>query len=570
MLTREAALQDKVQDQEYDAIVVGSGISGGWAAKELTEKGLRVLMLERGRNIEHVKDYINATKGPWEYPHRGGRTQEMIKHYPVLKRDYPLNEKNLDYWVKDEESPYTETKRFDWYRGYHVGGRSLMWGRQSYRWSDIDFEANVKEGVAIDWPIRYKDIAPWYDHVEKFAGIAGNRDGLPVLPDGQFMPPHKLNCGEELVAGKLKKLFDGKRHLIHARTANITMPLPGRNQCQSRDACWLGCPFGAYFSTQSSTLPAAMATGKLTLKPFAIVSEVIYDKDKKRASGVRVVDAVTNATTDYKAKIIFLCASTLNTAWLLMRSATDIWPGGLGSSSDQLGHNLMDHHFRLGASGSLEGLEDKYYFGRRPTGFYIPRYRNVFGDKREYLRGFGYQGSASRDGWSRGIAEAGIGGAFKDALTEPGQWTIGGMAFGEMLPNHDNKVTLDESKKDKWGMPVLKIDCATGENERMMRKDMMDDMAESLTAAGAKNVHTYDYGYFPGQGIHEMGTARMGLDPKTSVLNKNNQVWDAPNVFVTDGSAMTSASCVNPSLTYMALTARAADFAVNELTKRNL
>ena len=562
--------EEAVQEPAYDAIVVGSGISGGWAAKELTEKGLRVLLLERGRNIEHVKDYVNATKGQWEYPHRGGRTQEMIKHYPVLKRDYPLNEKNLDFWVKDEESPYTETKRFDWYRGYHVGGRSLMWGRQSYRHGDIDFDANLKEGVAVDWPIRYDEIAPWYDKVEKFAGIAGNRDGLDVLPDGQFMPPHKLNCGEEFVSGKLKTLFDGKRHLIHARTANITQALPGRGACQSRDACWLGCPYGAYFSTQSSTLPAAMATGKLTLKPFSIVSEVLYDKDKKRASGVRVLDAVTNETTDYSAKVIFLCASTLNSTWLLMRSATDLWPGGLGSSSGELGHNLMDHHFRLGASGRLEGLDDQYYYGRRPTGFYIPRYRNIGGDKRDYLRGFGYQGSASRSGWSRAIAEAGIGGAFKDEMAQPGGWSIGGMAFGEMLPSHDNKITLDDTQKDKWGLPVLRIDCATGENERLMRRDMMNDMAELLSAAGVKDVNTYDYGYFPGQGIHEMGTARMGRDPRTSVLNAHNQVWDAPNVFVTDGSAMTSAAAVNPSLTYMALTARAADFAVSELNKRNL
>ncbi len=563
-------MQDQAQDVTYDAIVVGSGISGGWAAKELTEKGLRVLLLERGRNVEHVKDYVNATKGAWEYPHRGGRTQEMSKNYPVLKRDYPLNEKNLDFWVNDQESPYTEVKRFDWYRGYQVGGRSLMWGRQSYRLGDLDFDANLKEGVAVDWPVRYAEMAPWYDKVERFAGIAGTRNGLAQLPDGQYMPPHKLNCGEELVGGKMTKLFDGKRKLIHARVANITQPLPGRAQCQSRDACWLGCPYGAYFSTQSSTLPAAMATGRLTLKPWSIVSEVIYDKDKKRASGVRVLDAVTNQTIDYSAKVIFLCASTLNSTWLLMRSATDVWPGGLGSSSGELGHNLMDHHFRLGANGRLEGLDDKYYYGRRPTGFYIPRYRNLDGEKRDYLRGFGYQGSASRSGWSRAIAEAGIGGAFKDQMAQPGDWSIGGMAFGEMLPNHANRVTIDDSKTDKWGMPVLKIDCATGENERLMRVDMMNDMAETLEASGVKDVRTYDYGYFPGQGIHEMGTARMGRDPQSSVLNAHNQVWDAPNVFVTDGSSMVSAAAVNPSLTYMALTARAADFAVNELTKRNL
>jgi choline dehydrogenase-like flavoprotein len=559
-----------MQATEYDAIVVGSGISGGWAAKELTEKGLRVLLLERGRNVEHIKDYVNATKGPWEYPHRGGRTQEMEARYPVLKRDYPLNEKNLDFWVNEQESPYTEVKRFDWYRGYQVGGRSLLWGRQSYRLSDLDFAANASDGIATDWPIRYSDIASWYDHVERFAGISGSIEGLAQLPDGQFQPPMPLNCGEERVAAALQKAFSGKRRIIPGRTANLTAPLPGRSPCVYRNACWLGCPYGAYFSTQSSTLPAAVATGRLTLKPFAIVSEVLYDKDRRRASGVRVIDAISNATTDYSAKVIFLCASALNSTWLLLRSATDIWPGGLGSSSGQLGHNLMDHHFRLGASGKLAGLDDKYYFGRRPTGFYIPRYRNVAGDRRQYLRGFGYQGGASREGWSRAVAELGVGAAFKDRIAQPGEWTIGATAFGEMLPNHANKVTLDETKKDKWGLPVLKIDCAIGENERLMRKDMTADMAEMLEACGVKDVETYENEYFPGMGIHEMGTARMGTSPKSSVLNKWNQVWDAPNVFVTDGAAMTSAACQNPSLTYMALTARACDHAVNELNRRNL
>jgi choline dehydrogenase-like flavoprotein len=559
-----------VQATEYDAIVVGSGISGGWAAKELTEKGLKVLLLERGRNVEHIKDYVNATKAPWQYAHRGGRTKAMEELYPVLKRDYPLNEKNLEFWANDKDNPYTETKRFDWYRGYQVGGRSLMWGRQSYRHSDFDFAANAKEGIAIDWPIRYADIAPWYDHVEKHAGISGSKEGLPQLPDGQFQPPMPLNCGEEMIAGRLKTKFDGKRRIIPGRPANATQQLKGRFACQYRNACWLGCPYGGYFSTQSSTLPAAMATGNLTLKPFSIVTEVVFDKNTKKASGVRALDAVSEQTTEYKAKVIFLCASTLNSTWLLMRSATDVWPGGLGSSSGELGHNLMDHHFRCGASGKLEGLEDKYYFGRRPTGFYIPRYRNLFGDKRNYLRGFGYQGSAGREGWSRAVAELGVGGAFKDRMAEPGGWTMGATAFGEMLPVHANMVSLDTEKKDKWGQPVLKIDCATGENEKQMRKDMINDMAEMLEQTGAKDVDTYDAEYFPGMGIHEMGTARMGRDPKTSVLNANNQVWDAPNVFVTDGSCMTSAACVNPSLTYMALTARAADFAVKELNRRNL
>ncbi|MDA0680638.1 MAG: GMC family oxidoreductase [Proteobacteria bacterium] len=559
-------------EEEFDAIVVGSGISGGWAAKELTEKGLRVLLLERGKNVEHIKDYVNARKGPWEYAHRGGRTTAMEDAYPVLKRDYPLNEKNLDWWASDKDSPYTEIKRFDWYRGYHVGGRSLTWGRQSYRLSDFDFEANARDGVAVDWPIRYADLAPWYDHVERHAGISGSHESMPQLPDGEFQPAMPLNCGEELVAGRLKGAFNGHRRIIPGRTANMTQSRPGRSPCQYRNACWLGCPYGGYFSTQASTLPAAVATNRLTLKTFAIVTDLTYDRDRKRATGVNVIDAVTEKTVQYKAPLIFLCASTLNSTWILMRSATDVWPGGLGSSSGELGHNLMDHHFRVGASGSLNesSLDDKYYVGERPTGFYIPRYRNLFGDKREYLRGFGYQGSASRTGWQRAVRELGVGADFKDGLSQPGEWQIGATAFGEMLPSHDNSIGIDATKTDKWGLPVLKIDCEIGENERMMRVDMMNDMAETLDAAGVRNVEAYDRDYAPGMGIHEMGTARMGRDPKTSVLNSWNQVWDAPNVFVTDGSGMTSSACQNPSLTYMALTARAADYAVSELKRRNL
>ena len=558
--------------ESYDAIVVGSGISGGWAAKELTEKGLEVLLLERGKNVEHIKDYVNTTKAPWEYPHRGGRTVAMEEAYPVLKRDYPLNEKNLDWWASDRDSPYTELKRFDWYRGYHVGGRSLMWGRQSYRLSDFDFEANAREGIAVDWPIRYRDLAPWYDRVERHAGISGSLEDMPQLPDGEFQPAMPLNCGEELIAGRLARHFDGRRRIIPGRVANMTRPLPGRSACQYRNACWLGCPFGAYFSTQSSTLPAAMATNRLTLMPFAIVTELTYDRDRQRATGVQVMDAVTGKTTEFRAPVIFLCASALNSTWILMRSATDLWPDGLGSSSGELGHNLMDHHFRIGARGIIEdeSLGDKYYFGRRPTGFYIPRYRNLFGDKRDYLRGFGYQGSASRLDWERAVAELGIGGDFKDRMAEPGEWRIGATAFGEMLPNHDNKVGLDASRKDKWGLPVLEFDCEMGENEALMRIDMANDMAEMLDAAGVSRVETYEDEYYPGMGIHEMGTARMGRDRRTSVLNAWNQVWDAPNVFVTDGACMTSAACQNPSLTYMALTARAADHAVKELKRGNL
>ncbi|HEU5365297.1 MAG TPA: GMC family oxidoreductase, partial [Hanamia sp.] len=551
-------------ENTYDAIVIGSGISGGWAAKELTEKGLKTIMLERGKNIEHKTDYVNAVKGPWEFPHRGGRTQQMIKDYPVLKRDYPLNEMNLDWWVNEKESPYTEIKRFDWFRGYHVGGRSLLWGRQSYRWSDFDFEANAKDGIAVDWPIRYKDIEPWYTYAEKFAGISGSKDGLPQLPDGHFLPAMEMNVVEKDVAARIKKNFQGKRDMIIGRTANITEPIQERTNCQYRNKCWLGCPFGGYFSTQSSTLPAAMKTGNLTVRPWSIVTKILYDKDTKKATGVEVLDAETNKTYQYFAKIVFLNASTFNSAWVLMNSATDIWPDGLGSSSGELGHNIMDHHLGVGASGEVEGYDDRYYFGRRPNGIYIPRFRNLFGDKRDYIRGFGYQGGASRQGWSREIAEMNIGGDFKDALSEPGPWTMGVGGFGEILPYHENKITLDKTRKDKWGLNILATDAEWKDNERKMRVDMKNDAMEMLEAAGVKNVKGFDGDGTMGRGIHEMGSARMGLDPKTSVLNKWNQVWDAPNVFVTDGSFMVSSNCVNPSLTYMAMTARAVDHAVGE------
>ncbi len=554
----------------YDAIVIGSGISGGWAAKELTEKGLKVIMLERGEQIEHIKDYVNANKDPWEFPHAGGRTQQMIKDNPVMKRDYPLNEMNYSWWANDKDNPYTEVKRFDWFRGYHVGGRSLMWGRQSYRWSDFDFEANVKDGFGVDWPIRYKDIAAWYDYAEKFAGISGSKENLPQLPDGQFMPPMDLNCVEKDVAARIKDHYKNARTMIIGRTANITMPHDDRTECQYRNKCWLGCPFGAYFSTQSSTLPAARKTGNLTLRPMSIVTKIIYDKDTKKAKGVEVLDAETNKTYEYFSKIVFVNASTLNSTWILMNSATDVFPDGLGSSSNALGHNLMDHHLGVGASGKMEGYEDKYIYGRRANGVYVPRYRNLFGDKRDYLRGFGYQGGAGREGWSRDIAELNIGADFKEALTEPGEWTMGMGGFGEILPYAENKITLDKTKKDKWGLNVLSIDCELKDNERKMRKDMQNDAIEMLTAAGVKDVKGWEADGTPGRGIHEMGTARMGKDPKTSVLNGNNQVWDAKNVFVTDGAAMASAACVNPSLTYMALTARAANFAVEELKKGNL
>lgn len=552
----------------YDAIVIGSGISGGWAAKELTEKGLKVLMLERGRNFEHVKDYKSASKHPWEFEHRGTATQEQTKTHPVIARGWALYEPIMDYWVNEVDCPYTEIKPFTWWRSYQMGGRSILWGRQSYRWSDHDFGANLKDGIAVDWPIRYKDIASWYDYAEKFAGISGSKEGLSQLPDGHFLPPMDLNCVEKDVSARIKEKM--KRSMIIGRVANLTEAIPGRTQCQFRNRCWEGCPFGGYFSTQSSTLPAAVKTGNLTVRPFSIVTKILYDKNTKKAKGVEVLDAENNKTYEYYSKIVFVNASTLNSAWVLMNSATDVWPDGLGSSSGELGHNIMDHHYNLGASAKVEGYDDKYYYGRRANGFYIVRFANLFGDKRNYLRGFGYQGSASRDGWARDVAELNIGGDFKDALTEPGQWSIGMTGFGEILPYHENKITLDKNKKDKWGLPVLAMDAELKDNEYAMRKDIVAEAKAMLEAAGLKDITTWDNGHAIGHGIHEMGTARMGNDPKTSVLNKHNQVWDAKNVFVTDGACMVSSACQNPSLTYMALTARAADFAYNELKKGNI
>lgn len=559
----------------YDAIVIGSGISGGWAAKELCEKGLKVLMLERGRPYEHIKDYKTAGNNPWDFEHRGKATVQQKKDNPVISRDWAMygtaaQEALMDSWANEKECPYVEVKPFTWWRSYQMGGRSILWGRQCYRLSDMDFEANAKEGIAVDWPIRYKELAAWYDYVEKFAGISGSRQGLAHLPDGQFLPPMDLNCVEKEVAERIKKSYNDQRHMFIGRVANLTAAIPGRTKCQFRNRCWEGCPFGGYFSTQSSTLPAALATKNLTVRPYSIVTKINYNKETQKATGVEVLDAETNKTYVYNAKIVFLNASALNSAWVLMNSATDIWPEGLGSSSGELGHNVMDHHYMLGAQGTIEGFNDKYYYGRRANGFYISRFTNMNGDKRDFLRGYGYQGSASRAGWSRDIAELNIGAEFKEALTEPGSWQIGATGFGEILPYHDNKITLDKNVKDKWGLPVLSMDAELKENELKMRKDIIKELVAMYEAAGVKNITTWDKDYYIGQGIHEMGTARMGREAKTSVLNSHNQVWDCKNVYVTDGACMTSSACQNPSLTYMALTARAADHAVSELKKGNI
>lgn len=567
------------EEVTYDAIVIGTGISGGWAAKELCEKGLNTLVLERGRMVRHVVDYPTANLDPWDMPNRGRTSpQEIEEKYPKQSRTgYTISEATKHWFVNDIENPYSEVKRFDWMRGYHVGGRSIMWGRHSYRLSDLDFTANAKDGHGTDWPIRYAELAPWYDYVETFAGISGQNEGLAQLPDGKFLPPMALNCVEQKLRESTAANFGG-RVVTMGRVAHLTQPNPeyhgSRGKCQYRNRCIRGCPFGAYFSSPSATLPAAEATGNMTLRPNSIVFSLIYDAAQKKATGVRIIDAETNETHEFFSKIIFLCASALGSTQILMNTVSDEYPDGLGSSSGELGHNLMDHHFRCGANGEYDGFHDKYYKGRRPGGVYIPRFRNVdkASERTDYVRGFGYQGSASRQNWMRNIAEmsATMGPEAKEELMKPGPWRMGLTAFAECLPYHENKVTLNREQTDKWGLPTLTFDCEWKENEKAMRPDMMESAAEMLEAAGFKNVSTYDAQSWPGLGIHEMGTARMGTSAKNSVLNKHNQVWDAPNVFVTDGACMTSAGCQNPSLTYMALTARAANFAVEEMKKMNI
>lgn len=563
---------DAQKQNTFDAIVVGTGISGGWAAKELTQKGLKTLVLERGRDVKHQVDYPTMTKDPWQLPLGGQLSEEEIKLYPIQSRTNWVNQANKHWWVNDLENPYTEVKPFDWIRGYHAGGRSLMWGKQTYRLADLDFEANKKEGIGIDWPIRYKDLASWYDYVENYIGVSGNAEGIPHLPDGKFLPPMELNCVEEVFRDKLAEKMG--RKLTIGRVAHLTAALPhdpSRGICQSRNLCDRGCPYGAYFSSNASTLPAAAKTGNMTMRPHSIVHSIIYDEQKGKAIGVRVIDAETKEELEFYARIIFLNASTLGSTFILLNSISKRFPNGLGNGSGQLGRNLMDHQYRVGAEASVEGFDDKYYIGRRPNGIYIPRFRNVGNDKRtDYVRGFGYQGSASREGWSRGVSELAFGEELKNSLTTPGPWRIGITGFGECLPYYENQVSINTDKKDKFGLPTLSIDAEWKENEKVMRKDMMASAAEMLEAAGFKNVSTYDAPNNIGLGIHEMGTARMGHDPKTSVLNKWNQVHEAKNIFVTDGACMTSSACQNPSLTYMALTARAADYAVSEMKKGNL
>lgn len=561
---------------QYDAIVVGSGISGGWSAKELCEKGLKVLLLERGRMIEHVTDYITANKDPWDFPHHDLQMpNDLLKKYPVQNRTgFAIMESTHHHFVNDLENPYIEEKPFDWIRGYHVGGRSLMWGRYSFRFSDLDFEANAKEGIATDWPIRYKDIAPWYDYVEKFAGIAGDRDGLPHLPDGQFQPAMPDNCIESHFRNTVNTNFKDRR-VISARAAHLTAPTEeqlalGRASCQYRNRCMRGCPFGAYFSTQSATLPAARRTGNLTLRPHSIVNSIIYDEKSGKASGVRVIDEQTNEWLEFSAKIIFLNASALGSTFILMNSTSNRFPNGMDDSG-QLGHNLMDHHFHVGATADYQQDLDKIYYGRHPAGLYVPRFRNLPGhEKQPFNRGYGFEVYTWRDGWQHSMDMDGMGAEFKEKVATYGDWKMILDAFGECMPYYDNKVTLRDEKKDKWGQPVLKMDVHYRENEALMRKDAKEQAVAMMEKAGFSNIEAYDRQAHPGLSIHEMGTARMGTDAKNSVFNKYNQHHIVNNVFCTDGACMTSSPCQNPSLTYMALSARAADYAVAELKRGNI
>ncbi len=559
------------QTEQFDAIVVGTGISGGWAAKELCENGLKTLVLERGRMVRHIEDYPTMNQDPWDLSNGGQLSREEKEKYHIQRKlNWAPDEGNKHFFVNDLEHPYVQTKRFDWIRGYQVGGRSLTWGRQSYRWSDLDFEANKKEGVSIDWPVRYKDIAPWYDKVELYIGVSGQNLGLKHLPDGKFQPPMKLNCVEAEFQSAIGEKFDDGRLITIGRTAHITDPnadFEGRGACQNRDRCWRGCPFGGYFSSNSSTLPAAERTGNMTLRPNSIVYEVLYDDTTQKATGVRIIDAVTHEKLEFKAKVIFLCASSMASVGILLQSKSVRFPNGLGNDSDALGRGIMDHHYKLGATAKVDGHLDKYYKGRRANGFYIPRFVNLDEKTKrtDYIRGFGFQGTASRGDWSESISEMSYGKELKERLLKPGEWQIGATGFGEFLPYDDNRVTLSPTEKDQWGLPQLDFDVEFKENEYNMREDIKKEIVAMFKAAGFKDVRAYDEKTGPGLGIHEMGGARMGHSPKTSILNKYNQVHSVPNVYVTDGAFMTSSNCVNPSLTYMAFTARAANHAAEQI-----
>ena len=558
--------------EKFDAIVIGSGITGGWAAKELTEKGLKVLVLEAGRPIIPEQDYAEHIPVS-EMKFRGMNDREgQAKNQPIQRTCYACEEWASKFFVSDVDNPYTTDpgKPFAWIRGRQVGGKSITWGRQSYRWSDLDFEANARDGIAVDWPIRYADIAPWYDYVEDFAGITGQAEGLAQLPDGHFLPPMEMNCAELHVKEAIAKHFGPERVITIGRAAVLTRPHNGRYPCHFCGPCHRGCITRSYFSSLNATLPAAEKTGRMTVRPYSVVHSLIFDSQTRRVTGVRVVDGQTKKTLEFQARIIFVCGSTLESTRILLNSVTPEFPDGLGNSSGQLGKNLMDHIMAGGARGTIPGFLDRIQTGRRPNGIYVPRFRNVSNKEKDFLRGYGFQGGAERAGWDRGILEPGFGVNFKNSLKQPGPWTMRFHGFGECLPNPANFVEIDKERVDAWGVPTLRIHCEWRENEKAMQEDMAVAAAEMLAAAGAKEIRPYIQHDPPGLTIHEMGTARMGKDPKTSVLNAHNQVHDVPNLFMTDGACMTSSSCVNPSLTYMALTARACDYAVSQMKKGEL
>ena len=560
-------------DNQFDAIVIGSGISGGWAAKELCEKGLKTLVLERGRDVKHIEDYPTANMNPWDFPHRGTIPFHIQEENPVVSRCYAFNEGTEHFFVKDKEHPYEQTKPFDWIRGYQVGGKSLLWARQTQRWSDFDFEGPARDGFAVDWPIRYKDIAPWYSHVEKFAGIMGNKDGLPELPDGEFMPAYDLNCVENYFREVVNEKFPG-RHIIQSRGAQLTDPRPihleqGRGKCQNRTICQRGCPFGGYFSSNSSTIPWAAKTGNMTLRPFSVVHSIIYDEEKGKATGVRVIDTNTKETIEYYARVIFVNASTMNTNLLLLNSTSSRFPDGFGNDNGLLGKYVAFHNYRARVSAETDMFIDKHEIGRAPASGYIPRFRNVFKQETDFLRGY-----ASGLGAGRGTDRdtSGIGKDLKDGINNAplGSWHVGSHMMGETIPKETNFVSLDKTRKDEWGMPLLRTNIDYDDNDEKMVKDYIEQFTEMFTEAGFTNIKADDGHRAPGNDIHEMGGVRMGKDPKTSLLNKWNQFHACKNVFVTDGSCMTSTATQNPSLTYMAITARACNYAVEEIKKQNL
>ncbi len=557
--------------RSYDAIVVGSGISGGWAAKELTELGLQVLLLEAGGPVNPATDYVEHVQ-PWQLPFRGyGDRSALERNQPVQKDCYACDEWSGKFFVNDLDNPYSTPpdQPFSWIRGRQVGGRSITWGRQVYRWSDLDFEANSRDGHGVDWPIRYRDIAPWYDHVEEFIGVSGMAEGLPQLPDGRFLPPMEFNCAERRVRERLLKAFGGKRVLTVGRCAILTRDHHDRAACHYCGPCERGCITRSYFSSLNATLPAARATGRLELRPWSVVESVRFDAVRRRAAGVRVIDARTLGVLEFDARLVFLCASALESTRLLLNSRSPEFPAGLGNSGGVLGRYLMDHHMGHGARATMPGYEDHRTYGHRPNGIYLARYRNVADAHPDFLRGYAFQGGAWRSGWGRGGDGKGLGAAFKQSLIrDQGPWQMSLYGFGEMLPSPENFVELDPTLRDRWGIPALRIHCAYGANERAQWKDMIESAMRMLDAAGATAIRPTDQETPPGLVIHEMGTARMGRDPSTSVLNGWNQCWDAPNLFVTDGACMASSANQNPSITYMALTARACHHAV-DLTKRN-